>query len=71
MKIKKAEIYQVEYPLKEPFIISYATFHTMPAIVVKLHTDTGIVGYGESVPDEHVNPSKVFIMHYRINYFLR
>lgn len=59
MKIKKAEIYQVEYPLKEPFIISYATFHTMPAIVVKLHTDTGIVGYGESVPDEHVTGESV------------
>ncbi|CAM5625076.1 Dipeptide epimerase OS=Lysinibacillus sphaericus OX=1421 GN=LS41612_20920 PE=3 SV=1 [Lysinibacillus sphaericus] len=26
----------------------------MPSIILKITTDTGIVGYGEAVPDEHV-----------------
>ena len=54
MKIIKAHIHRVEFPLKEPFIISYATYPNMPAIIIKLETDTGLVGYGEAVPDEHV-----------------
>src|SRR5690606_22547030 len=59
MKIVKAEIYSVEFPLKEPFIISYATYPNMPAVIVKLETDTGIIGYGEAVPDEHVTGEQV------------
>lgn len=59
MKITKATIYLVRFPLKEPFIISYATFPDMPAIILKLETDTGITGYGEAVPDEHVTGEQV------------
>ncbi|GKW45383.1 mandelate racemase/muconate lactonizing enzyme family protein [Planococcus sp. NCCP-2050] len=59
MKITKAQIHAVEFPLKEPFIISYATYPNMPAIIVKLETDTGLVGYGEAVPDEHVTGEQV------------
>ncbi|MGI2327700.1 mandelate racemase/muconate lactonizing enzyme family protein [Planococcus sp. YIM B11945] len=54
MKIRKASIHSVEFPLKEPFIISYATYPTMPAVIIKLETDTGHIGYGEAVPDAHV-----------------
>ncbi|WP_088009156.1 mandelate racemase/muconate lactonizing enzyme family protein [Indiicoccus explosivorum] len=54
MKIKKAVIRSVEFPLKEPFIISYATYPEMPAVILELETDTGLIGYGEAVPDEHV-----------------
>lgn len=59
MKIVKAEIYVVEFPLKEPFIISYATYPHMAAVIVKLETDTGLAGYGEAVPDEHVTGEQV------------
>ncbi|RNF39989.1 mandelate racemase/muconate lactonizing enzyme family protein [Planococcus salinus] len=59
MKITKATIYAVEFPLKEPFIISYATYPSMPAIILKLETDTGLIGYGEAVPDEHVTGEQV------------
>ncbi|MGK7376449.1 mandelate racemase/muconate lactonizing enzyme family protein [Planococcus sp. 1R117A] len=59
MKIIKAQIYAVEFPLKEPFIISYATYPNMPAVIVKLETDAGIIGYGEAVPDEHVTGEQV------------
>jgi len=31
----------------------------MPSIVIKIHTDEGIVGYGESVPDENVTGESV------------
>lgn len=54
MKIQKIDIFAIHLPLIEPFIISYATYDTMPSIILKVTTDTGIVGYGEAVPDEHV-----------------
>ncbi|WP_203363322.1 dipeptide epimerase [Bacillus sp. REN10] len=54
MNIVKAEVYGIHLPLKSPFIVSYATFHHMPSIIVKLETDNGLIGWGEAVPDEHV-----------------
>ncbi|MTD30904.1 mandelate racemase/muconate lactonizing enzyme family protein [Planomicrobium sp. YIM 101495] len=54
MKITKATLYAVRFPLKEPFIISYATYPDMPAVILELETDTGLIGFGESVADEHV-----------------
>jgi L-alanine-DL-glutamate epimerase-like enolase superfamily enzyme len=54
MKIQQVEIFAIQLPLIDPFIISYATYDTMPSIILKITTDTGIVGYGEAVPDEHV-----------------
>lgn len=59
MKISNAEIYAVNFPLKEPFIISYASYPSMAAIIVRLQTDDGLVGYGEAVPDEHVTGEQV------------
>ncbi|RAZ80751.1 mandelate racemase/muconate lactonizing enzyme family protein [Planococcus halotolerans] len=59
MKIIKADIYSVNFPLKEPFIISYASYPSMAAIIVRCETDDGIVGYGEAVPDEHVTGEQV------------
>lgn len=54
MKIIRAEIWGIHLPLKEPFVVSYARFDSMPSIILKLTTDTGHEGYGEAVPDEHV-----------------
>lgn len=54
MKIEKIEIFNVNFPLIKPFIVSYAAYPTMPSIIVKVTTDEGFVGWGESVPDEHV-----------------
>lgn len=54
MKITKIEIFAIQLPLIQPFIISYERYDSMPSIIVKLTTDTGIVGYGESVFDEHI-----------------
>ena len=54
MKITEIEIYAIHLPLHEPFVISYASYDYMPSIIVKITTDTGVVGYGEGVADEHV-----------------
>ncbi|WP_339229925.1 dipeptide epimerase [Oceanobacillus sp. FSL K6-2867] len=54
MKITEIEIFAIQLPLIQPFIISYERYDSMPSIIVKLTTDTGIVGYGESVFDEHI-----------------
>lgn len=59
MRIVSAEIRVIEVPLKVPFIVSYARYDVMPSIILTLTTDTGIVGYGESVPDEHVTGETV------------
>ena len=54
MKITEIDIYAIHLPLHEPFVISYAKYDYMPSIIVKLTTDTGHIGYGEGVADEHV-----------------
>lgn len=59
MYITKVEIYHIDLPLKEPFIISYHRYDTMPAVIIKMHTNEGIIGFGESVPDEHVTGESV------------
>ena len=70
MKIKEVQIYQIEMPLKEPFIIAYTSYETMPAIIIKMTTDTGIVGYGESVPDEHVTGESVYTVFTALKHHL-
>ncbi|WZE72293.1 mandelate racemase/muconate lactonizing enzyme family protein [Macrococcus sp. CCM 2573] len=59
MKITKITGYQIELPLKEPFVINYASYPHMPAFILAIETDEGITGYGEAVPDEHVNGEHV------------
>lgn len=59
LKITKITGYQIELPLKEPFVINYATYPYMPAFILAIETDEGITGYGEAVPDEHVNGEHV------------
>ncbi|RUL52083.1 MULTISPECIES: mandelate racemase/muconate lactonizing enzyme family protein [Lysinibacillus] len=54
MKIKTIEIFSIHLPLIKPFIISYATYPHIQSIIVKLTTECGLVGWGESVPDEHI-----------------
>lgn len=70
MRITKVDLYTISLPLVEPFIISYTSYETMPAIIVKVHTDAGIVGYGESVPDEHVTGESVKSVHAALKYNL-
>ncbi|MER2153769.1 MAG: dipeptide epimerase [Solibacillus sp.] len=54
MQIKTIELFNIELPLIEPFIVSYGTYPNMPSIIVKMTSQCGFVGWGEAVPDEHV-----------------
>lgn len=51
MTIQQAEGFLVNLPLKEPFIVSYETYDSLPAVILKLTDDQGNIGWGESVPD--------------------
>ncbi|MFX0539135.1 mandelate racemase/muconate lactonizing enzyme family protein [Ornithinimicrobium sp. Y1847] len=54
MRIERAVIHHIHLPLRQPFVISYARWEAMPSVVVELHTDDGLVGWGEGVADEFV-----------------
>ncbi len=60
MKIEKIEVFAIELPLKQPFIISYARYDSMPSIIVKVTLDNGVIGYGEGIADEHVTGESMY-----------
>ena len=49
-KITKVEIFKISIPLKQPFVISLGPIYDSDNVVVRLHTDIGIVGTGECSP---------------------
>ncbi|OZI10832.1 dipeptide epimerase [Bacillaceae bacterium SAS-127] len=51
MKIKKIDVFAARLPLKEPFIISYLRLDDMPTVLTRVETESGLVGWGEAVPD--------------------
>lgn len=54
MKIKHVEIFGLTMDLIKPFIVSYDRYYDMPAILTRIETEDGHVGWGEAVPDQHV-----------------
>lgn len=54
MRVTAATIHPIHLPLREPFVVAYARWEAMPAIVLELRTDDGLTGWGEAVPDETV-----------------
>src|SRR6059058_2613872 len=52
MRIARVDLYALELPLAEPFIISGGRIDARRSVVVVLHDGDGHVGYGESAPDE-------------------
>jgi L-alanine-DL-glutamate epimerase-like enolase superfamily enzyme len=54
MKINKIEIFGLPMALNEPFIISYTELYDLPVILLRMETEDGTVGWGESVPDPFV-----------------
>ncbi|MED4911579.1 dipeptide epimerase [Brevibacillus centrosporus] len=54
MKIVSIEVFATQLPLLRPFIVAYDAYHELPSIIVKMTTDTGVIGYGEGMPDSHV-----------------
>lgn len=50
MKIVGLEAFPIEIPWKHPFKIATALYTTQPYVILKLYTDSDVVGYGEACP---------------------
>ena len=50
MKIKEIEIFKFDLPLNAPFRISIGTVNAANDVLIKVHTDSGLVGIGEACP---------------------
>jgi L-alanine-DL-glutamate epimerase-like enolase superfamily enzyme len=50
MKISKIETFPIALGLKRPFRIANASFTHMYYVIIKVQTDDGVTGYGESIP---------------------
>jgi o-succinylbenzoate synthase len=50
VKIVGLEAFPIEIPWKHPFKIATALYTTQPYVIIKLHTDLDVVGYGEACP---------------------
>jgi L-Ala-D/L-Glu epimerase len=50
MKIANIQLFKLNIPLTEPFVIAIETITHAESIVVKITTDTGIIGWGECNP---------------------
>ena len=50
MKITAIRIGEISVPLRTPFKTAVRTAYSVEDVIVEVHTDTGIVGYGEAPP---------------------
>jgi L-alanine-DL-glutamate epimerase-like enolase superfamily enzyme len=50
MKIRDVDIYYFGIKLNEPFTIAIGTVTSTNGVLIRIHTDSGIVGIGESCP---------------------
>ena len=57
--IRQVGLYKLLIPLKEPFIISLGTILNAENLVVLIHTDQGITGFGECSPFMSINGESV------------
>ena len=52
MRITRVELFELELPFAEPFIISGGRIDARRSVVAVLHDGEGHTGYGEAAPDE-------------------
>ena len=52
--IAAIDVIPVRLPLREPFVIAYATYPDVLSVLVRLRTADGQVGWGEATPDPNV-----------------
>lgn len=68
MRIVSSRLHHILLPLREPFVISYASWTSMPSIILELQTDDGRTGWGEAVADEFVTgetaPAAMQVLHH-------
>lgn len=54
MSIASVEVIPVRLPLREPFVIAYATYPDTLSVLVRIRTTDGAEGWGEATPDPNV-----------------
>lgn len=54
LTISAIDVIPVRLPLREPFIIAYATYPDVQSILVRVTATHGAVGWGEATPDPNV-----------------
>ena len=54
LSIASIDVIPIKLPLREPFVISYATYPDVLSILVKVTSRSGLVGWGEATPDPNV-----------------
>jgi L-alanine-DL-glutamate epimerase-like enolase superfamily enzyme len=54
MIITSVEVIPVRLPLREPFVIAYATYPDVLSVLVRVRTRDGAEGWGEATPDPNV-----------------
>ena len=54
MIVSAIEVIPVRLPLREPFVVAYATYPDTLSVLVRIRTRDGLEGWGEATPDPHV-----------------
>jgi L-alanine-DL-glutamate epimerase-like enolase superfamily enzyme len=54
MKIVAIDVIPVRLPLREPFVVAYATYANTLSVLVRIRTQDGVEGWGEATPDPNV-----------------
>lgn len=54
MRISAIDIFPIRLPLREPFVISYATYPDTLSVLVRIRAAPGEEGWGEATPDPNV-----------------
>lgn len=50
MRIESIHVYRVRQPLIEPYYLSYGAVHVLDSVWVRVESENGAVGWGESTP---------------------
>jgi L-alanine-DL-glutamate epimerase-like enolase superfamily enzyme len=54
MIISSIDVIPIRLPLREPFVIAYATYADVLSVLVRIRTRDGGEGWGEATPDPNV-----------------
>ena len=59
LRIHQVELYKLFIPLKEPFVISLGPIYNAENVLVVIHTEEGITGFGECSPFMSINGESI------------
>jgi L-alanine-DL-glutamate epimerase-like enolase superfamily enzyme len=59
LSVSTVRAYRVEIPLEEAYQLAYASFDVIENLVVRIETESGLIGWGCAGPDPHVTGENV------------